>query len=357
MSVSRDISGLFKWFGGAPESYQEMPRDDIRFADEPAQFVEPVRSPVAPDTTPPLPPLCNLAAMPAPSNAGEGASDVWSAQGLQGRLARLRGEATPQPSAAVPSRIVAVVSAKGGVGKTTLSANFAVALQRQGHSVLAFDLDPQNALQHHFKLTQAMTSGLAESSLRDWRERCVSSESGVLLLPYGDVSEEQRLQFEQQLIDEPDYLARRLAAMHLPSASVVMLDTPPGPSVYLRQALSVATDVLVVTLTDAASYTALSKIEGLIKTYAQARQQAPDVSFLINQVDESRQLSREIKQIYQELLGTQILGTVSQDEAISHALACNCNALEYAPDGVGSQDILGCSRVLQRRFAATLQAV
>ncbi|MGZ7236532.1 ParA family protein, partial [Streptococcus pyogenes] len=42
---------------------------------------------------------------------------------------------------------IAVVSAKGGVGKTTVTANLATALALQGAApVAAFDLDPQNAL-------------------------------------------------------------------------------------------------------------------------------------------------------------------------------------------------------------------
>jgi CO dehydrogenase nickel-insertion accessory protein CooC1 len=43
-------------------------------------------------------------------------------------------------------RIVAVISPKGGVGKTTVTANLAAELTKSGEHVLALDLDPQNAL-------------------------------------------------------------------------------------------------------------------------------------------------------------------------------------------------------------------
>lgn len=34
MSLSNDISGLFKWIGGRPEQYQEIPHDGLRYADQ-----------------------------------------------------------------------------------------------------------------------------------------------------------------------------------------------------------------------------------------------------------------------------------------------------------------------------------
>jgi cellulose biosynthesis protein BcsQ len=46
-------------------------------------------------------------------------------------------------------QVVSVIAAKGGVGKTTVTANLCIALAASGRQVLAIDLDPQNALRFH----------------------------------------------------------------------------------------------------------------------------------------------------------------------------------------------------------------
>lgn len=380
MSVSNDISSLFKWFGGRPEHYQEMPRDDLRYADQealPADAAEGAGGDVqglseheslegadAPAAAHPLP-VEGESSSVDPLLGQE--TSVWSSAGLQGLLARLARKDVRSPvHGGAPSavsfllervRVVAVVSAKGGVGKTTLSASLAAAMQRSGRKVLVLDLDPQNALQHHF---QASSGGDEHSVLgiahgeQDWHACGMSSDSGVFVLPYGDIDEAQRLNIEQQMSANPEWLARRLAAMDLDEGSVIFIDTPPGPSIYLRQALSVASEVVVVSLADAASYTSLPKIDSLIKTYTDGCESFMGTSYLINQVDEARQLSRDITCILQELLGKQVLGLVHHDPAIGSALACNRNILDYDPQSLASSDILGCSGALVARLAKPL---
>ena len=161
-------------------------------------------------------------------------------------------------------KVIAVVSAKGGVGKTTLTANLATALQHQGvATVCVLDTDAQNALALHFGGDPQAIAGVSRATLagQDWASVCVRGASGVFVLPYGLVNETDRVAFERHLDAHPGWMAQQLHNLHLPADAVVLIDTPPGPSVYMQQALTAAHAVVVVSRPDAASSAALALMQ------------------------------------------------------------------------------------------------
>ncbi len=65
------------------------------------------------------------------------------------------------------TRVLAVSSQKGGIGKTTTAANLAVAWGAMGRRVLAIDLDPQFALTRRFGISPADAPTTAFELLAD----------------------------------------------------------------------------------------------------------------------------------------------------------------------------------------------
>src|SRR6202158_1256135 len=57
------------------------------------------------------------------------------------RLSRERAEALEELNSSRPVKVIAVTGGKGGVGKTTISANFAVSMAAQGRDVMLLDAD------------------------------------------------------------------------------------------------------------------------------------------------------------------------------------------------------------------------
>ena len=147
-------------------------------------------------------------------------------------------------------KIISVVSAKGGVGKTTVTATLAHALARQGARVLVLDLDPQNALALHFGIHPNEQRGLSRATLAQQTLRSVvmESASGAFIVPYGIVNEDDRGRFERLVENRSDWLTNHIQSLGLPNDTLVLIDTPPGPSVYMKHALHCANLVVVVTI-------------------------------------------------------------------------------------------------------------
>ncbi len=76
----------------------------------------------------------------APRPAGAGGHQPSAGQAHAQRLGHEEGRANPF-GAGSPTRVVGITSGKGGVGKSSVTVNLAVALARQGHRVGLLDAD------------------------------------------------------------------------------------------------------------------------------------------------------------------------------------------------------------------------
>ncbi len=107
-----------------------------------------------------------------------------------GFLKRLKKEADIMPH----GKVISFLNQKGGVGKTTMAFNTAMALKQKGYKVLALDLDPQGNLSQLFKADQGKNLfHLLINSIRElqalhtplmWQDILYQHE-GVDLLPGG----------------------------------------------------------------------------------------------------------------------------------------------------------------------------
>ncbi len=256
-------------------------------------------------------------------------------------------------------KIIAIVSGKGGVGKTTVSANLCAGLRRLGKSVLAVDLDPQNALRLHFGVSPRHVGGLARAVLAgdDWRASVVQGNTGDYVLPYGSIDESDRLDFEQDLREDPHLLRTQLGLLGLAEDCIVVLDTPPGASVYLTQALSAANAAIVVALPDAASYATLPKIMSLMKQYCSRRKNFLGYLLLINQVDRVKQLADDVTDMMIAKFGKKSIALIHQDQAIPEALAYSKDLQDYDPLSRGAHDMKNCVEAVERLLNPALAGV
>ena len=254
--------------------------------------------------------------------------------------------------------ILSVVSAKGGVGKTTLAANLSAGLSA-AQNVVAVDLDPQNALRLHLGVAASEIDGIARATLeqRDWKSCLFRGAGGAYVLPFGSINEVDRDDFEVHLSSHPEWLRSGLRGLGLGPKDLVVIDTPPGPSLYQQQALRAANFVLVAIQADAASYATLPAMEVILDRYCTGRPDFFGSAYLLNAVNVGSALSRDVARVVQASLGDKVVPVVvHQDESVREALACDQLVLQYAPHSEASSDIGQTVRWLNERLVSVFRA-
>lgn len=220
---------------------------------------------------------------------------------------------------------------------------------------MAVDLDPQNALRLHLGADAAAIDGAGRATLqgRPWQTSLFqSSHGGPWVLPYGNLNETDRDALEVHLSSHPEWLSAGLRGLPAGTADVVVVDTPPGPSLYQQQALRVANFVLVVIHADPASYATLPAMETILDRYCVGRDNFHGAAYLLNNVNAGSTLSRDVVRAVRANLGERVVPcVVHQDEAVREALAFDQSVLQYAPHGEATRDILQVTQWLTQRLA------
>jgi chromosome partitioning protein len=162
-------------------------------------------------------------------------------------------------------KVVALLNQKGGVGKTTSTANLGAAFARLGKRVLLIDLDPQSNLSMHFGVeaepTQPSVYDLLVGDGIDAASVIVKAREGLDFMP----AVTELALVEGELAQQPD-MQRTLERAVAPVAGdydLILLDCPPSLGVLSVNALTMADEVFVPML---AHYLALRGLEKLLET-------------------------------------------------------------------------------------------
>jgi flagellar biosynthesis protein FlhG len=215
------------------------------------------------------------------------------------------------------ARTIAIASGKGGVGKSNLAANLAVALGERGARVLLVDADLAQAsldlllgLHPRYDLQHVLAG---ERTLEDI---VVSGPKGVRLIPASSGVPE--------LADLDDYrrecLLRGLGALD-PGLDLILIDTASGVSRTVTSFCLAADEVLVVTSPEMPAF---SDAYSLIKVlHAQNVARAPRL--LVNMAgsaEEAEETSHRIRLVARRFLSLELesWGYVPFDPSVGNAV-------------------------------------
>ncbi|PID76622.1 MAG: flagellar synthesis regulator FleN [Deltaproteobacteria bacterium] len=233
-------------------------------------------------------------------------------------------EKTPQVT-----RVIAVTSGKGGVGKTAVVANLAVSLARQGKRVLILDADlglanidvvfglmPSFNLNHFFSGEQRLENILVEGP------------RGIKILPAGSgIQNFIRLDGEDKM-----RLLDGLDAMHN-DFDYVLLDTEAGISENVTYFTTAAQDILLVTTTEPTAITDAYALMKLLST----KYHEKHFNLVVNQIqneDDALDVFRKLTMVSNRYLDISIdfLGSVPEDKLMVEAVKRQRVICDLHPD-------------------------
>ncbi len=235
-------------------------------------------------------------------------------------------------------QVISFISGKGGVGKTTIAANTAMALAQRGKRVVVVDLDPQNTLRLHFGMDPLDIAGLVREGLSS--QSVFDSAFGVKFIPFGRVLAGELDEFEAGLKANPRWIRDGIESLNPDTLDFVILDTPPGPSVFLQQALHASHRAVAIVLADAASFVTTARLLELVGYHTSTEPDFKGVNILINQMPDTGQLGQQVRTaLYEKYPARMAPLSIHRDPAVSEAMAYERPVLQYEPGCRASQEI------------------
>jgi chromosome partitioning protein len=224
---------------------------------------------------------------------------------------------------------IAVLSQKGGTGKTTTVRTLADVLRRRGLRVLAVDLDPQGNLSDYFDVPPEAEPTIGYV-LMDRATIAEAAHDGVvpanLTLAEAELSLAGRMGRELTL--------RRALGSVADDWDLVLIDCPPSLGLLTVNALVAADDAL---LTAEAQYFALQGVEQALEVIDLARESLnPELTWLgvvLTIADMRTVHSREAQASLKEHVGDKLFATtIRQSIAYAESAERAVSILDHRPD-------------------------
>jgi septum site-determining protein MinD len=206
-------------------------------------------------------------------------------------------------------RIIVVTSGKGGVGKTTSTANLGMALARLGRRVALVDgdfglrnLDLLLGLENRVVYTALeVLDGqcrLDQALVKDKRQ------NQLVLLPAAQNRNKDAIKPEQM-----QQLATEMAQTH----DYVLIDSPAGIEMGFQTAIAAAQEALVITTPEIAAVRDADRVVGLLEAH-----QVKKIHLVVNRIRPDMVQANNMMSVQdvQEILSIPLIGVVPDDERV-----------------------------------------
>lgn len=207
------------------------------------------------------------------------------------------------------SRIIVTTSGKGGVGKTTTTANLGMALARLGRKVALVDADfglrnldlllgLENRVVYTALEVLAGECRLEQALVKDKRE------PGLVLLPAAQNRNKEAVNPEQM-----QELVNALTELY----DYVLIDSPAGIEMGFKNAIAGAKEALIVTTPEIAAVRDADRVVGLLEA-----QGIKNIHLIVNRLRPAMVQVNDMMSVQdvQEILAIPLIGVVPEDERV-----------------------------------------
>lgn len=234
------------------------------------------------------------------------------------------------------TRVMVVTSGKGGVGKSNLALNLAIAMSDMGTRVTLLDADmglgnvdiilgmvPKYNLYHVIKQE------------KDVKDIIMSGPKGLKIIPGGSGIQEMANLSEHDLKRVVWELGRLDG-----DSEYMIIDTGAGISNNVMSFVMAADEIMIVTT---AEPTSLTDAYGIIKATA-SRKARGKISVIVNRVASEAEgilVAQKLKSVAQRFLGVdvEVLGHVVEDKSVEEAVMRQTPFVIGSPDSPASRNV------------------
>jgi ATP-binding protein involved in chromosome partitioning len=275
--------------------------------------------------------------------------DVMSPEEKSALVTRLRGgRAERQLSLSPSTRVVVVASGKGGVGKSTLTANLAYALSELGERVGVLDADVYGHSIPHMLGVSQKPIAVDEMIVPPVRGELKLMSIGFFL------DENAPIMWRGPMLHKA--LEQFLSDVHWGELDVLVVDMPPGTGdvpMSLGQLLPRAEALVVTTPQPAAQQVAVRAAQMALKTGMRVIGAVENMSYLAGTGQEifgsggGQRLAQEI--------GVPLLGRIPLDPVLRESADLGLSVLETEPDSEAAQAIVSLAEVVAGSRAGSIR--
>lgn len=210
-------------------------------------------------------------------------------------------------------KTVAVINQKGGVGKTTITANLAHALALKGLKVTVMDLDPQGHLSASLGIFKAPAHGIADvlAGVKTLEAVRIDTRESLHLIPSGRNLAE--LEQKQGDLKQRMYLLKQVLNEQPLGQDYLLLDCPPTSGLLAANAILASDEVIMPVNGDYLSLNGLAHLMITLKRFDKLRDQPLKRWILLSRFVKQRKLSREVLEKLQQYFPGLIINTAIRE--------------------------------------------